>query len=591
MTQAETVLTLKEFMARTQHALSRKDVPEAMKLASLMADSYPSNVQALHFAGTVSFEMQQYQEAVFYLLRAVGCNPAYPQAKEYLLYALFMAKEVEFTDGLVACFTEILRRSQDLNSDLVVRVWVKIMNGHPAFSRCMKDMCGQGLKAMTAQDISLIASDFVTLGVGLYLVPDMKIEAFLIALRKGLLNAACGQEKIAYPQEFEQLALSLAQCSFNNDYLYLVTESEAASVKALSEKDVKTLSAFEVAMLGAYEPLYKFEGICRALEKMFSPIAGKKSLKKIILQQIEEPLAERKLAQNFPSLSKIDDNVSEKVRLQYEENPYPKWTVPKAIHDDELAIRAGIYSKSANEILIAGCATGAYPINVARAHPRDKITGIDLSLASLCYGERKAQELKVKNLEFLHGDILKIAEVGKMFDVIETVGVLHHMKDPKAGLDALVDVLADGGYIKIGLYSTLARKHITACSSEFSQKGFKPTPEGIGQGREYILSLPEEHPYKNFMKYNDFYNTSMMRDMLFHVQERCYTIPQIKELLTEAGLEFIGFSDIGTGEAFAKYKEKFPDDKGMIILENWHIFEQDNPDTFIGMYKFWCRKN
>lgn len=591
MAQAETVMTLKEFMARMQHALVRKNVEEGMKLATMMVSSYPNNVQALYFAGTVAFEMGQYHDAISFLLSTLKLKSAHPQAREHLLYALFMAKEYEVTDSLVDHFTDILRQPQDLNSDLIIRVWANIFNKHPVLSSYLNEDSFHDIRVYQAHGIDLIASDFVTLGAGLYLVPDVNIEAFLKILRKQLLEIACCQGNAEFPQEYERLALALAQCSFNNDYLFSVTEEEKKYIQQLAESDIKNLSAFKVAILSAYEPLYKYEDICRALSKTFSPIVGKKKLKSLIVQQMEEPQTEHRLAENFPLLSKIEDGVSEKVRLQYEENPYPKWTLPKAVDSDQLALRTGVYSKPKNQILIAGCATGAYPINVARAHSKDKVTGIDLSLASLCYGKRKADELKVRNLGFLQGDILKIAEVNKKFDVIETVGVIHHMKVPQEGLNALVCVLADKGYIKIGLYSSLARRHISACRQDFIDKGFLPTPEGIDSGRNYILSLAENHPYKTFVKYNDFYNTSMMRDMLFHVQEHCYTIHQFKELLDKAGLVFIGFSDIGTGEAFAKYKDRFPDDQGMNNLENWHIFEQDNPDTFIGMYNFWCRKN
>jgi hypothetical protein len=29
----------------------------------------------------------------------------------------------------------------------------------------------------------------------------------------------------------------------------------------------------------------------------------------------------------------------------------------------------------------------------------------------------------------------------------------------------------------------------------------------------------------------------------------------------------------------------------MITLDRWHVFEQENPDTFAGMYQFWLQKS
>ena len=32
------------------------------------------------------------------------------------------------------------------------------------------------------------------------------------------------------------------------------------------------------------------------------------------------------------------------------------------------------------------------------------------------------------------------------------------------------------------------------------------------------------------------------------------------------------------------------DDTAMIDLDRWHAFEQDNPQTFAAMYRFWVQK-
>ena len=36
-----------------------------------------------------------------------------------------------------------------------------------------------------------------------------------------------------------------------------------------------------------------------------------------------------------------------------------------------------------------------------------------------------------------------------------------------------------------------------------------------------------------------------------------------------------------------RYRARFPDDPGAVNLENWHRFETDNANIFIGMYQFW----
>ena len=55
-------------------------------------------------------------------------------------------------------------------------------------------------------------------------------------------------------------------------------------------------------------------------------------------------------------------------------------------------------------------------------------------------------------------DILEVTLLETKFDIIESSGVLHHMNDPSQGLKALVGVLKNNGFLKLGLYSELARK-------------------------------------------------------------------------------------------------------------------------------------
>ena len=58
---------------------------------------------------------------------------------------------------------------------------------------------------------------------------------------------------------------------------------------------------------------------------------------------------------------------------------------------------------------------------------------IDLSLKSLSFAKRKSQEIGLKNIKYIQADILDLKNLNKSFDVIESVGVLHHMKDPMIG--------------------------------------------------------------------------------------------------------------------------------------------------------------
>ena len=78
-------------------------------------------------------------------------------------------------------------------------------------------------------------------------------------------------------------------------------------------------------------------------------------------------------------------------------------------------------------------------------------------------------------------------------------------------------------------------------------------------------------------------------DLFFHAQEHRYTIPQISKILNDFDFEFLGFFSLHPSIK-QKFSDHFPKDKKNISLENWHEFELNNPDTFLGMYQFWLKK-
>ena len=114
------------------------------------------------------------------------------------------------------------------------------------------------------------------------------------------------------------------------------------------------------------------------------------------------------------------------------------------------------------QILIAGCGTGKQAIDTALTFKNAEITAIDLSKASLSYAIRKSKEIGIRNINFMMCDINDIVLLNKRFDIIECVGVLHHMENPFIGWKKLASILNVGGFMFIGLYSEIARRNISS---------------------------------------------------------------------------------------------------------------------------------
>ena len=66
------------------------------------------------------------------------------------------------------------------------------------------------------------------------------------------------------------------------------------------------------------------------------------SFKELIKLQIKEPLNEIELSKNIKILGEINDGVSQKVKSQYEENPYPRWRYGDHYNQQKLSILQSI---------------------------------------------------------------------------------------------------------------------------------------------------------------------------------------------------------------------------------------------------------
>jgi 2-polyprenyl-3-methyl-5-hydroxy-6-metoxy-1,4-benzoquinol methylase len=354
-------------------------------------------------------------------------------------------------------------------------------------------------------------------------------------------------------------------------------------------------AAARLAAAAAYGPLHTLPGAEAWLQQPDWP----QPIRRLLDQQVRQPLEERRLAASIPALTAIKDGVSQAVRTQYEESPYPVWTAapPSAqavALDAHLKMKfplAPVRPRAAGErtdILIAGCGTGQQAVELARQYVNTSVLAVDLSLASLAYAKRQTTALGLDNIEYAQADILHLGGPGRAFDAIVATGVLHHMAEPETGLAVLLSLLKPGGFLLLGLYSERAREPVLAAQRFAAEHGFAATASGIRDFRQAAMALDESQPAAAIVKAADFYSISECRDLVFHVQEHRFTLPQIKAMLAQHGLEFLGFE---IAPALRRqYAAAFPDDKPMTDLDCWHSFEMQHPQTFVGMYQFWAQK-
>jgi len=428
-------------------------------------------------------------------------------------------------------------------------------------------------------------------------VRELHLEYVLTAIRAEMLQAAAtAGAEASVDEKLLPFFCALARQCFINEYVFAATAGEIETLERLRARLDEALAAGTpvspswLAAVAAYGPLESLRGATSLLARKWPP-----PLRDVIRQQVEEPQEERELARSIAALTPIDDEVSQRVRQQYEENPYPRWvraatrrpamTLPEYLQREfpAAAVRP-IGDGTVRDILIAGCGTGRQSIETACMFKNTRLLAVDLSLASLAYAKRKTVEAGVTSIDYAQADILNLGVIDRSFDMIAAGGVLHHMADPMLGWRVLVSLLRPGGVMALAFYSELGRRDVVVARALIAERGFQPTPEGIrGCRREISLS-----PARRVVRFYDFFSTSECRDLLFHVQEHRIGIPDIKAFIEANGLSFIGFK---LPEPVRRtYLARFGDDRAMTDLDHWHAFETANPDTFAGMYNFWVQK-
>ena len=416
---------------------------------------------------------------------------------------------------------------------------------------------------------------------------ELGLERFLTLTRAALLEAD------EAPLEFRA---ALAQQCFINEYVFLADGHElAAAQKRRTDVEAALASGAAIApadllAVAAYFPLHALAQAEKLLQ-----LAWPAALEAVLTQQLREPMEEQRLRGEIPRLTPIEDTISVLVREQYEENPYPRWVrVAAGQHDNIVSFLSGKYPHAAFErqpgrvmqdFLVAGCGTGQHSISTALKFGSSAMLAVDLSLSSLSYAKRKSAERGLA-IEYGQADILELPKLGRQFDVIESLGVLHHMKEPFAGWQALLSCLRPHGFMWLGFYSQTARRNIVEARARIADRGLTGTADDI---REFRQELAEGGgDYASLFKSEDFYSVSAARDLLFHAQEHRMSLPQLGGFLKENNLSFLGFE---LDEAvLSGYRRRFPDDPGAVNLAQWHDFEQDNPGIFAGMYVFWIQK-
>ena len=432
----------------------------------------------------------------------------------------------------------------------------------------------------------------------LCIVAEPAMERLIVLARRVLLRQTVNSLAATAPLAIEIITAIAHQC-FITEYLYDESEIEQSHLNMLHQAFNAKFAADQnppphwLALYACYRPLGSIEHAGK-----LATLAAGTALASLVHRQIIELAEENALRETIPRAVAAANQISAAVGRQYEENPYPRWI--KCVRGHAVGDFAGLIRQAlpqlsiatapgeAPRVLVAGCGTGRHPIESVAPCRNARILAIDLSLSSLAYAKRKTQELGIGNIEYRQCDILDLAALAERFDLIESIGVLHHLEDPLRGWRVLRGLLKPHGLMRIALYSDIARQAVVKMREQIAAQAMQATLPDMRRCRKQIRAQPEALGTQSLDYSPDFYCVSGCRDLFFHAMEHRFTLPQIAGLLTELELEFLGFQ-LPTVALAQRYRAEFRDDPAMTRLENWHRFELANPTIFQGMYFFWLR--
>jgi SAM-dependent methyltransferase len=249
-------------------------------------------------------------------------------------------------------------------------------------------------------------------------------------------------------------------------------------------------------------------------------------------------------------------------------------------------------------ILDAGCGSGVGTEYLVHLNPQAQVVGIDLSAGTLEVAKKRCQSSGADRVEFHHLSIYDVEQIPGQFDLINCVGVLHHLPDPIRGIQALAKKLAPGGLMHIFVYGELGRWEIQLMQKAIALlQGNKKGDyrDGVEVGRQIFASLPKNNRIVKREKERwsmENQRDECFADMYVHPQETDYNIDTLFKFIDASELDFVGFSNPGFWQ-LEKLLEKAPEliERASELTERqrYRLIELLNPE--VAHYEFFLSRS
>ena len=229
------------------------------------------------------------------------------------------------------------------------------------------------------------------------------------------------------------------------------------------------------------------------------------------------------------------------------------------------------------DILIAGCGTNQAAV-FAFMNPDAKVVAVDISQPSLDHQQYLKDKHGLHNLELHRLPIEELPSLGLDFDLIVSTGVLHHLADPQAGMNAVAGSLRPDGAMGVMVYAKYGRIGIELLQSFFRDLGLGQNESSIALARATLSLLPAGHPVQSYLGVaRDLRSDAVLVDTFLHGRERSFTVDDCIDLVTSAGLAFQGWfhkAPYYPHDLFARPNEVYPAVNALPEPKLWSAMER-----------------
>jgi SAM-dependent methyltransferase len=225
----------------------------------------------------------------------------------------------------------------------------------------------------------------------------------------------------------------------------------------------------------------------------------------------------------------MEDRRTETVRRFYSEAPFPSYGARDTLATLRLRAERSPLARLLDEaipddarVLDLGCGTGQMTIFLANG--KRQVVGADLTRASLALAADAARRFGVERALFVETDLRRPGLAEGRFDVVLSLGVLHHTPDPRAAFASLARLARPGGVIVVGLYNAFARLPHRLRRLLARATGMRLVPW------DPVLSGRQAEPARR---------AAWLRDQYLHPEEHRHTLGEVQAWFRENEVEYL----------------------------------------------------